>query len=52
MPVPEGVVITTLEFVRADGSVHALAEVGPIPADLEGTYGGAITIKREAATPD
>jgi hypothetical protein len=52
VPIPEGVVVRTLEFVRADESVYAVAEVGPVPANLEGTYGGLLTIKRAPATPD
>jgi hypothetical protein len=52
VPIPEGVVVTTLEFVRADGSVYSLASLGPLPADLVGTYGGLISPSRAPTTAD
>lgn len=52
VPIPDGVVVTTLEFVRTDGSVFGLADLGPLPANLEGTYGGIIAIKPTPATTD
>lgn len=52
VPIPEGVVVTTLEFVRADGSVYSLADLGPLPADLVGTYGGLVSPSRAPATAD
>ena len=43
VPIPDGVTIDTLEFLRADGTTYATATIGPIPEDLVGAYGGIFT---------
>lgn len=52
VPIPVGVTIDKLEFLRADGSVYASASIGPLPRDLEGGYGGIVTILRSPAPDD
>lgn len=49
VPIPEGVTVETLEFLRADGSDYASAAIDPLPNDLDGTYGRHFTISRSPA---
>ena len=51
VPIPDGVTIDTLEFLRSDGSIYATATIGPLPRDLAGAYGGLVPILR-SPTPD
>lgn len=51
VPIPEGVAVETLEFIRTDGSAFANAEIGRLPYDLGGGYGGFATIKRSPPDP-
>lgn len=46
VPIPDGVVVETVEFVRADGSAYASTQIGPLPDDLAGGYGGFASIQR------
>jgi hypothetical protein len=51
VPIPDGVTIDTLDFLRSDGSIYATATIGPLPSGLEGGYGGLVPILR-SPTPD
>lgn len=52
VPIPDGVTVDMLEFLRADGSTYATATIGPLPNDLAGGYGGIFSILRSPAPDD
>ena len=52
VPIPDGVTVDMLEFLRADGSTYATATIGPLPNDLAGGYGGIFSIVPSLAPDD
>lgn len=52
VPIPDGVTIDTLQFLRADGTTYATATIGPLPEDLVGGYGGIFTIIQSPTSND